>query len=305
MPRKINQIYPPKIFIVDKPVDKTSADVVNYFKRNLPKGFGKIGHLGTLDPFASGILLIATGGASRLADYFHELCPKTYFAKGLLGISTNTGDLTGEVIETSEREVSQSEILDQLSNFEGRYMQIPHKFSATKHNGKPLYKYSREGIEIEKEAVERFVHKIVFEKLEGEKLSFSTTVSSGTYIRSLFEDISKSLNSCGHLIELRRTAIGEAINLDKSLSEGVWPVRGDEFDMDLGLCPSKLLEFPHLNLEGEYLRLYSNGGEVLAGDLSNGFCWVFDDLGNILGLGNVDNGKVKVKVNLPRVNISK
>ena len=136
-------------------------------------------------------MLIATGGASRLADYFHELCPKTYFAKGVLGTSTNTGDLTGEVFETSDREISQSEILDQLSNFEGRYMQIPHKFSAAKHNGKPLYKYSREGIEVEKEAVERFVHEIVFEKLEGENLSFSTTVSSGTYIRSLFEILLK------------------------------------------------------------------------------------------------------------------
>ena len=72
-------------------------------------------------------------------------------------------------------------------------------------------------------------------------------------------------------------------NLDKSLSEAKLPVRGDEFDMDLGLCPSKLLDFPHLNLE-ESIETYSNGGEVLAGDLSNGFCWVFDDLGNILGL---------------------
>ena len=149
------------------------------------------------------------------------------------------------------------------------------------------------------------MHEIVFEKLEGENLSFSTTVSSGTYIRSLFEDIAKSLNSCGHLIELRRIAIGEAIRLDKSLPKSLWPSRGDDFDMDLGLCPSKLLEFPHLKLMGESLRLYSNGGEVLAGGLSDGFCWVFDELGNTLGLGNVDNGTVKVKVNLPRINISK
>ena len=151
---------------MDKPVDKTSADVVNYFKRNLPKGFGKIGHLGTLDPFASGILLIATWSIP-FADYFHELCSKTYFAKGVLGISTNTGDLTGEVIETSEREVLQSEVLDQLSNFEGDTCKFLISFQQPSITVSH-YISIREGIEIEKQAVERFVHEIVFEKIEGE-----------------------------------------------------------------------------------------------------------------------------------------
>ena len=139
--------------------------------------------------------------------------------KVFFGESTNTGDLTGEVIETSDQNINRGELEKVLKSFQGSYSQVPHSFSATKYNGKPLYEYSREGIFIEKEPVERFIYDLKLHSLDGPVLKFTSTVSSGTYIRSLFEDIAKKIGSCGHLLELERTSIGEKKKLSNALVE--------------------------------------------------------------------------------------
>jgi tRNA pseudouridine55 synthase len=135
----------PTIFPVYKPQGKTSSDIVYHFKRNLPQGFGKIGHLGTLDPFAQGLLLIAVAGAARAGDYLHEYAPKTYRARGVVGVKTPSGDNTLEAIHQEDP----PEILDKTEikdlefllreTFLGEYWQNVPAFSATKHEGRPLY----------------------------------------------------------------------------------------------------------------------------------------------------------------------
>ena len=151
----------PLVFNVRKPVGISSFDVVHSFKKNLSFNFGKIGHFGTLDPFADGVLLIGIQGAQKLNDYVHQLLPKTYQARGLFGGKTDSGDLTSPVNFTKEIESSwQTENKDALEaflseKFLGEYWQSPHAISATKFEGKRLYKHAMEGRLIEKEKVKR------------------------------------------------------------------------------------------------------------------------------------------------------
>ena len=156
--------YPPLIFNIFKPARVTSYDVVRHFKRNLPDGFGKIGHFGTLDPFASGVLMIGVAGASRLNEFIHEYSPKTYIAVGKLGIETPTGDYTGEIVQRDDspylkQEIARLPLAFLQERFEqkfvGDYLQAPHKYSATKFQGKNLHQWAREGVEIKKEPVMR------------------------------------------------------------------------------------------------------------------------------------------------------
>lgn len=117
MKKKNKSSYPPLIFNVFKPARMTSYDVIRHFKRNLPNGFGKIGHFGTLDPFASGVLMIGIGGAARLNDFIHEFMPKTYIATGKLGIDTPTGDYTSEISQTDDTPYLKEEIARFLDLF--------------------------------------------------------------------------------------------------------------------------------------------------------------------------------------------
>lgn len=225
--------YPPLIFNVYKPVGMTSFEVVNHFKRHLPAGFGKIGHFGTLDPFAEGVLLIGVAGASRLANIMNECMPKTYEATGLIGVKTDTGDHTGQVI-WRDQELEQRPFL-KLSDMEldsifcghflGDYWQRPQAFSAAKHEGKPLYEYARAGVMIEKDAVLRQIYKIEVQHFELPYLKFQSEVGSGTYIRVLFEDMMALFETSGSLSSLKRIAIGPHHERD-SLREDRWPFQG-------------------------------------------------------------------------------
>ncbi len=148
MKSKKESLFPPLVFNVFKPARVTSYDVVRHFKRHLPQGFGKIGHFGTLDPFASGVLMIGICGAARLNDFIHDFLPKTYLAVGKLGIETPTGDYTSEITQKDEslylsREIasfSREFIEEKLKEkFIGDYWQAPHKYSASKFMGKNLH----------------------------------------------------------------------------------------------------------------------------------------------------------------------
>jgi tRNA pseudouridine55 synthase len=214
------------ILNIDKPVGITSFDVVR--KIRYLTGIKRVGHAGTLDPFATGVLLVflgreATKNISKFADM-----EKEYYAKIKLGEKTDTGDLTGRVIEEkSIPELSISQLKSVLKDFVGKIQQTPPMYSAIKKNGVRLYKLARKGKDVPRESRTIEIKNLMLIKYEKPFLEFSTTVSKGTYIRVLGEDIAEKIDTVGHLVELRRTRIGnfyvkDALNfesIDKKMIE--------------------------------------------------------------------------------------
>lgn len=204
------------VLVVNKPEAETSADVVNRIKR-LP-GVYKAGHAGTLDPFASGVLICPVNRATRLSRFFLQ-GDKKYKAVARLGIETDTLDHTGLI--TAEHivpEISKEIIRRVLEKFTGRIQQVPPAYSALKYNGIPLYKYARTGKPMQKPARTVEIHDIRLNRVEPYELALEVDCSSGTYIRSLCEDIGKALECGAHARKLVRTescgfTLGEASEL--------------------------------------------------------------------------------------------
>lgn len=197
------------ILPVYKPVGITSFDVIREFKRRIHPDF-KVGHGGTLDPFADGVLLLLLGKATKKMNELSDL-PKTYRAVARLGASSDTLDKTG-TIQTSEDQkanVSIEEIRHVAEKFVGEIEQEIPDYSATKINGVPRYKLARAGKEMEKKSKKVTIHKLEIEKVEGEVVSFTSTVSSGTYVRQLSYDLFQTLGIDSYLEKLTRTAIGK------------------------------------------------------------------------------------------------
>jgi tRNA pseudouridine55 synthase len=201
------------VFLVDKPVDMSSFGVVSRLRRILT--MKKVGHAGTLDPFATGLLIICAGRpATKLISHFME-GKKEYLATLRLGVETETQDTEGAVTDRRPvGEISSLEVEECLQKFRGRQMQVPPVYSALKHKGKPLYYYARKGIEIIKDP--REVDIMTLERtdncqtLSGDEayLSIRVVCSKGTYIRTLAADIGRSLGCGAHLVQLRRTRSG-------------------------------------------------------------------------------------------------
>lgn len=217
------------VFLVDKPVDVTSFKVVSRLRRIL--NIKKIGHAGTLDPFATGLLIVCAGRpATRLISQFME-GEKEYLATLRLGIETETQDTEGTVIVRSPiGEIASSQVEECLQQFRGRQMQVPPAYSALKHKGKPLYYYARKGIVVNKDP--REVNISTLERTDGDRtlneidanLCIRVICSKGTYIRTLAADIGKSLGCGAHLVQLRRTRSG-CFTVDESLT---WDDLNDE-----------------------------------------------------------------------------
>jgi len=212
---------------LNKPKGITSQKTVSRIKNILKAK--KAGHCGTLDPFATGIILVCTDRATRLASYFSSL-DKEYLAKMKLGEATDTQDLTGRVIESHKVDVSEDAIRETLKSFEGMITQNPPMFSALKHKGIPLYKFARKGIDIARKPREVYIHRIEPLEISLPFVTFRALCSKGTYIRALCDDIGRRLGTGAHLFELQRVAIGQfkiddAINLDELLqgkTEGIY-----------------------------------------------------------------------------------
>lgn len=194
------------ILNVDKPVGPTSYDVVRMVKRIL-KGT-KVGHGGTLDPFAEGVLLILVGGATKqMADLL--ALPKTYEGRLRLGEKTDSGDCrTAVVNKVSVPHISPNMLAHVTQKFSGEIEQIPPKYSAKKIRGVPAYKYARRGLDIQLAPVRVNIHRLQIQKVADRMLELQVTCSSGTYIRTLGEDIARQLGTVGHLTQLCRTRIG-------------------------------------------------------------------------------------------------
>lgn len=236
--------------LIDKKIGVTSRDEVNHISFLLKEK--KAGHVGTLDPFASGLLIILLGKSTKIAPFL-ETMDKTYLASLKLGQKTLTGDLTGEVIEEKEvLSLSKEYIKETFESFLGESEQLPPMYSAIKVDGKELYKYAREGKEIERKKRKIFVHSIELLSYENNEITFIAKVSKGTYIRTLGEDIANRLGSIGHLTNLTRIAIGpySLKNAKKS----------DEVTIDDLISNEIMLKhLPSYQVEGELLKKALNG----------------------------------------------
>lgn len=193
------------LLIVDKPSGATSADVVRVVKRVLRC---KTGHLGTLDPFATGVLPLCLGEGTKLAPFLNE-DDKEYEGVIRLGRSTDTGDVTGATIETAAVTPTTQIALDGIAQrFLGQQMQTPPMYSAIKREGVPLYKLARRGIEVERKARSIVISALSLILVDASGLRFHVASSKGTYVRVLAEDIARALGTVGHVESLRRTRFG-------------------------------------------------------------------------------------------------
>lgn len=191
------------VVLLDKASGGSSNTVLQQVKRLF--GANKAGHTGSLDPLASGLLPICLGQATKVAQFLLD-DDKRYFVRAKLGQISSTGDSEGKIVNFgSTQGINERSIRSVLLQFIGNVNQVPPMYSALKRNGTPLYKLARKGIEIERSPRPVIIHEINFLDLEDEVLSLDVFCSKGTYIRTLVEDIGKSLGCGGHVIELRRT----------------------------------------------------------------------------------------------------
>ena len=192
---------------VDKPVGPTSHDMVARARRSLNER--RVGHTGTLDPFASGLLLLCVGKATRISEFLTGL-DKSYDAVALLGVATDTEDLRGEAVSRSEgwKALPRTAVEEALASFSGDIQQVPPQFSAKKVKGEAMHRRARRGERVELEARPVHIHALELTGLELPEVRFRVRCSSGTYVRSLARDLGAVLGVGAHLTALRRTAVG-------------------------------------------------------------------------------------------------
>lgn len=306
------------VLIIDKPADWTSHDVVARVRRVLR--VRRVGHTGTLDPFATGVLVVLVGRATRLAQFLAG-AEKEYEALIRFGYATETGDLTGARRELPEQsakpcvEWSREEIKAALASLRGEIEQVPPMYSAKKMQGQKLYELARRGIEVERAAVRVTVHELealergglwLRENEDGTcDLAARVVCSAGTYIRVLAEDLGARLNAGAHLAALRRTRagafrIGEAVTLERLSSMGA---AGDV--NKLLLAPDAALpQMSFVHLTGEEARRARHGAAVRLVN-GNGQSWqdgeqvkLRDIAGNLLAIGVYDAARESLQ---PRV----
>lgn len=296
---------PPLIFNVFKPARMGSFDVVRHFKRNLPQGYGRIGHFGTLDPFACGVLMVGVGGAARLNELVHEHLPKTYLAVGKLGWETETGDWEGTSVQTDSSAYATQVIAsfdkhflqERLqSKFVGDYWQTPPVYSATKFQGKALHAWAREGVEIKKEPVKRQVYDLKIIKWHFPYLVLRVTVSSGTYVRTLFKEAAYELGTIGSLIALQRESVGQ-VNAVNALRTQKWPQRGQPYSAsNFALKPEEVLPFTRWTIPVEREKAFLNGLPMRL-SAPDSYVWGISQSGENWGLLKRSGEEWKIAIN--------
>lgn len=270
-----------------KPVGMTSHDVVAVLRRVTK--IKQIGHTGTLDPFAEGVLPICIGKATRLIEYLQD--DKEYLATVQFGAATNTFDLDGEKVFTSDKKVSRDDIKEGLKSFEGEISQLPPIFSAIKVKGKKLYEYARKGEEVEiqprKVVIENIELKNFDEELQQAQILLKC--SKGTYIRSIANDLGKNLGCGGYLIKLIRTQAGK-FRVENS-------VRLDGIDVESNLInPLDILNLPKIAVDNDDLARIKNGMPIYktCDKIGNFVSLIYNDV-EICAVGIADGEKIKLK----------
>ena len=284
------------ILIVDKPTDWTSFDVIAKLRGIL--GTRKLGHSGTLDPMATGVLPVFCGGASKAVDLQLDHT-KAYRATLKLGARTDTGDVTGTVLETAPVTAGEKELLEVLPRFVGPRMQTPPMYSAVKINGQPLYKLARQGMEGERKARPIEILSIQYEGSPAEnEYTLTVKCSKGTYIRVLLEEIAEAMGQKGTMSALRRVAAGVYTEADAHSLEEIQVAKnaGPEALQALMLPVESVFTSLPLLVAGERVEqhLY-NGCPTSRYPAADGRYRVRNAQGQFLGLANITGGVLRVE----------
>lgn len=285
------------IIVINKPKNCTSHDVVRKVKKILNE---KVGHTGTLDPNATGVLPLLVGKGTQISKYLinHD---KTYEAVLKLGEKTDTADIEGKIIETKEVQPSKLEkenVEKVLKSLIGKQEQTPPIYSAIKVNGKKLYEYARSGenVEIEPRTIEIYDLELI--KIENQEITYKVHCSKGTYIRTLCEEIAEKLGTVGYMKELKRTQVGEFKIEDSVTIEELENNVEKHF-----ITIEKYFEnCKKINLDAKKLQLFLNGVQ-LTHELEDGIYTIYSDE-KFIGIGAVKNKLLKREIILAEKNDS-
>ncbi len=258
-PAKRKRVPVHGVLLLDKPVGLTSNHALVAAKRLF--NAEKAGHTGTLDPFATGLLPLCFGEATKFAQDLLD-ADKTYEATVQLGVTTTTGDTEGEAVEAKPVDVSREQVDAVLAKFRGPIKQVPPMHSALKRDGKPLYEYAREGITLEREARDVTIHALELIEFLPSQLKLRVTCSKGTYIRVLGEDIGAALGCGAHLTALRRTGI-DTLDLSRAITlDALSAVPEAERAARLLPVDALLSKFPHIELDAELTGRFRQGQRI-------------------------------------------
>ncbi|HHN64523.1 MAG TPA: tRNA pseudouridine(55) synthase TruB [Nitrospirae bacterium] len=273
-----------------KPADITSHRAVQKIRTIL--NVKKAGHAGTLDPFAEGVLLVCLDRATRISEYLTAL-PKEYIVEMLLGVRTDTYDITGTVVERRDySSVKEEELHSLLKQFVGLYRQVPPIYSAKKKRGIPLYRYARKGIAVEAEPQDVFIHEIELLDFSPPLVRFKVRCSRGTYIRSLVDDLGERAGTVATVRRLKRTAVGEFTEEDSMTMEMISEGRYRLYTID-----EALYFLPEYRLSERELYLAVHGtGFRIEGDIPRNIPVRLKTDGRVVAIGTVGEGNV-MKIN--------
>lgn len=280
------------ILVINKPKGLTSNDIVKKVKKILNT---KVGHTGTLDPNATGVLPLLLGNATKISKYLinHD---KEYEAVIKLGVKTTTADVEGKIIEEKEinkEKLKKENIEKVLESFVGKQQQIPPIYSAIKVNGKKLYEYARQGKEVEIKARDIEIYDLKLLKIDSEnnELTINVKCSKGTYIRSLCEDIAAKLETVGYMKELNRIQVGE-FNIKDSVTIEEFKANIENKDYSNIIGIEKIFkEIPEITIKQREYEKYLNGVKIDTDNMDGIYRIYLDN--KFSGLGIVENKKLK------------
>lgn len=276
------------IIIINKPKNYTSHDIVRKAKKLLNE---KVGHTGTLDPNATGVLPLLIGKGTLLSKYLIEH-DKIYEAVLKLGEKTDTADGEGKVLESQnvEQSILKKENIERIfNNLEGKQEQIPPMYSAIKLNGKKLYEYARKGIEVEVKPRTIEIYKLELIKVENMEITFRVSCSKGTYIRTLCEKIAEELGTIGYMKDLKRIQVGE-FNIKDSIT--IEELENQEIVSNKFITIEKYFnDYEKIVLNERKLQLFLNGVQ-LTYELKDGIYKIYKE-NEFVGIGTVKNKLLK------------
>lgn len=285
------------IFLLNKALGGSSNQVMQQVRRIFSAA--KAGHTGALDPLATGMLPICLGEATKFSQFLLE-ADKTYRVTAKLGVRTTTSDADGEVVERRPVAVTESQVLDAVMRFKGKSKQVPSMFSALKYQGKPLYYYARQGIDVPREARDIEIFSIQMTRFENDEVDMQVHCSKGTYIRSLVDDLGQLLGCGAYVTMLDRIQVADypvaqMMTLDTLQSLADEYKQGEQTDfqkLDALLLPmdTAVACLPSVKVSMQKLGFFCNGNQVEAdtGDLSGLVRAYAEDDGRFLGVAEVE-----------------
>lgn len=283
------------ILNINKEKGISSQKCVYLVKKSL--GIKKVGHTGTLDLEASGVLPVVIGKATRISQYIMDE-EKEYVTEAFFGKRTDTLDFSGKVIDESDRTFNEKDLLDTLDRFKGEISQIPPMYSALKYKGKKLYDLAREGIEVERKERKVNIYDLELLDFSFPKATFRVKCSKGTYIRTLIDDIGEELETFAYVTALKRTKVGLFDIKDAIKSEDLESLGKDYIMTQIYQTDYPLTSYPSINLDNSYFKQATNGMTmVIDQEPLTSLVKVYCD-GKFIGLGNTfkNNGKKLLKM---------